>query len=250
MEASESDTPNPEALHWAQQADDHHPKQEGTWCGTLNDRVKLEWCQQNFKQIVLLDPATNVAPFHTTPSYLKFEAYCSIIETHHNAVAPPLITFELYPIFDNEASENAGSDGIDEPHENDEASLTAHYGRYLPVVRQLPVVTDFDLQGYHDGATAPATVDDKEDHAPDLQSKLLCWHHKFRHIYFSKLRRIAAHGDIPKRLADCKIPMCTACLFGKATKRRWRTRAAPKRIKMVQITKLGDVGIYIHSIHD
>jgi hypothetical protein len=31
--------------HWSQQANDHKPKREGTWCGTLSDRVELEWKQ-------------------------------------------------------------------------------------------------------------------------------------------------------------------------------------------------------------
>ena len=55
--------------HWAQQADDHHPKREGTWCGTLSDRVELERCQRKFKRTVHLDPATKMALFHTAPSY-------------------------------------------------------------------------------------------------------------------------------------------------------------------------------------
>jgi hypothetical protein len=60
--------------HWVQQAKDHHPKREGTWCGSLSDRVKLEWGQPKFKRTVLLDPATNVALFHRAPSYEKYEA--------------------------------------------------------------------------------------------------------------------------------------------------------------------------------
>jgi hypothetical protein len=104
-------------------------------------------------------------------------------------------------------------------------------------MRQLPVVTDFNLHGHEDGATAPAIVDNEEDRVPDPQSELLHWHHKLGHISFHKLRRMAAHEDIPKRLATCKIPMCTACLFGKATKRPWRTKAAPNKIKMVRIDK-------------
>jgi hypothetical protein len=83
-------------------------------------------------------------------------------------------------------------------------------------------------------------IDDEEDHVPDPQSEVLHWHHKLGHVSFSKLRRMAAHGDTPKRLATCKIPMCTACLFGKATKRPWRTKAAPNQIKIGQVTKPGD----------
>ena len=88
--------------HWAQQANDHQPKREGTWRGTLSNRVELEqWSQQNFKRTVLLDPTSNMALFHTAPSYDEFEASCTIIVNHHDVVAPPLIAFELHPISDN-----------------------------------------------------------------------------------------------------------------------------------------------------
>ena len=29
-------------------------------------------------------------------------------------------------------------------------------------------------------------------------------------------------GVIPKRLKDCRVPMCSACLYAKATKKPWR----------------------------
>jgi hypothetical protein len=85
--------------HWAQQAKDHHPKREGTWCGTLSDRVELEWGQRKFKRTVLLDPATNVALFHTAPSYEKYEAYCTVIDNPNDEVAPPPVAFEVAPSY-------------------------------------------------------------------------------------------------------------------------------------------------------
>jgi hypothetical protein len=33
-------------------------------------------------------------------------------------------------------------------------------------------------------------------------------------------------GIIPKRLASCPVPVCTACLYGKATKTKWRHKTA------------------------
>jgi hypothetical protein len=225
--------------HWSQQANGYKPKREGIWCGTLSDRVELEWKQRKFKRTILLDPATNVALFHTAPDFKKFEAYCTIIDSQSDAIKPPPIAFQLHPVTDDEASEG-GDEEDDKPPEDDEASLTEHPGQQQPpTIRQLPVVTDFNLQGYEDGATAPAIVDDEEDRVPDPQSELLHWHHKLGHISFNKLRRMGAHGDIPQRLATCKIPMCTACLFGKATKRPWRTESAPNKIKMVRIDRPG-----------
>jgi hypothetical protein len=35
---------------------------------------------------------------------------------------------------------------------------------------------------------------------------------------------MAARKEIPSRLANCRIPKCQSCLYGKATKRPWRTK--------------------------
>ena len=40
---------------------------------------------------------------------------------------------------------------------------------------------------------------------------------------------------------SCKIPLCTSCLFGKATRRPWRTKTPANAISSVrQVTKPGD----------
>jgi hypothetical protein len=213
--------------HWAQQANDHQPKREGTWCGTLSDRVELEWQQRKYKRTILLDPATNVALFHTAPNYDKFETFCSVLQNPNDDP----VAYAIHPVSDDEASDDEDPEGDD----TDDASSTEG-----ALDRQHPVVTDFNLQGLQDGATSPAIVEDEEDRLEDSQSELLHWHHKLGHSSFHKLRLMAAKGDISKRLTTCKVPMCTACLFGKATKRPWRTKAAPNKIKIRTITKPGD----------
>lgn len=35
---------------------------------------------------------------------------------------------------------------------------------------------------------------------------------------------MARQGVIPKRLASCPIPACVSCLYGRATKKKWRSR--------------------------
>jgi hypothetical protein len=44
---------------------------------------------------------------------------------------------------------------------------------------------------------------------------------------------MAAKGEIPKRLASCKIPNCQSCLYGKATKRPWRSKGQTKKVRTV-----------------
>ena len=54
-------------------------------------------------------------------------------------------------------------------------------------------------------------------------------HHHFQHISFSKLQEMARQGILPWRLAHCKIPSCSAFLYGKATKRAWRSKQGKQR---------------------
>ncbi len=43
----------------------------------------------------------------------------------------------------------------------------------------------------------------------------------------AKMQDMAKQGILPKRWAKCDIPICTSCLYGKATRRPWRTK--PKK---------------------
>ena len=37
-------------------------------------------------------------------------------------------------------------------------------------------------------------------------------------------QEMAHQGILSRRLAQCKIPSCSTCLYGKATKRAWRSK--------------------------
>ena len=71
---------------------------------------------------------------------------------------------------------------------------------------------------------------DKEDRQESTpEAELLMAHHRFQHISFSKLLEMACQGILPRRLAQCKIPSCSICLYGKATKRAWRSKQGKQR---------------------
>ena len=52
---------------------------------------------------------------------------------------------------------------------------------------------------------------------------------------------MAKNGLLPKRLAKCPIPVCTACLYGKATKQPWRTKPQTQQGETSQPTEPGQV---------
>ena len=44
---------------------------------------------------------------------------------------------------------------------------------------------------------------------------------------------MAARKEIPARLANCRIPKCQSCLYGRATKEPWRTKGQAGTLKDV-----------------
>ena len=80
------------------------------------------------------------------------------------------------------------------------------------------------------GEDDTSIIIDKEDRQKStLEAELLMAHHRFQHISFSKLQQMAHQGILPRRLACCKIPSCSACLYGKATKRAWHSKLGKQR---------------------
>ncbi|KAI2507907.1 hypothetical protein MHU86_6565 [Fragilaria crotonensis] len=58
--------------------------------------------------------------------------------------------------------------------------------------------------------------------AKEEMAELLMLHHQYGHVPMKKLQTMAEQGILPRRLAKCRTPICTACLYAKATRRPWR----------------------------
>jgi hypothetical protein len=88
---------------------------------------------------------------------------------------------------------------------------------------------EFDLDGPTPQAilTHSNKILDKEDRiGMSAPAELLRAHYQCGHISFPKLQEMAKCGILPSRLAKCKIPVCSACQYCKATRRPWRPRTA------------------------
>ena len=102
-----------------------------------------------------------------------------------------------------------------------------------------PNVTDMGLPK----TTNTNVILDEEDRQPtnDL-AQLLAIHHQFGHISMRKLQEMAKKGIIPRRLAKCRVPTCSACLYSKATKRPWRGKPRTRgNDDETQPTKPGEI---------
>ena len=73
-------------------------------------------------------------------------------------------------------------------------------------------------------------------------AELLRTHYRLSHLSFATIQAMARRGDLPSRLAECRIPKCTSCLYGKATKRPWRNKPSGKFEAKIRVaTKPGEV---------
>jgi hypothetical protein len=55
-------------------------------------------------------------------------------------------------------------------------------------------------------------------------NELLKYHQRMAHIPFQYIRSAAKQGRLPSRLANCEIPICPSCLYGKISRRTWRNK--------------------------
>jgi len=67
----------------------------------------------------------------------------------------------------------------------------------------------------------------------DLQDEFLTWHERLNHLPFARMMNLVSHGYLPHKFLKLRshLPPCGTCLFGKARKRAWRTKARPHNIR-------------------
>ena len=154
----------------------------------------------------------NVATFPLAAGFNRFSLYCqeAKINTDQEDLHPAVIAQSATLIEDEPEDEEA------EPN--------------FQVTK--PKQTSFDLDGPTADQTTkshniepPHIIEDEEDRQVDnVSAEFLKYHHKFNHCSPKHMQLLARSGVIPRRLAKCPVPVCSACLYGKATRRPWRTK--------------------------
>jgi hypothetical protein len=205
--------------HVAQVANDNFPERHGTYCATFDDSVELYWDQRTEKRTVKLDRATNIAIMRSAPSFTRFHAFCAAIDGDDITGTVPTDSGAM--VTDDEGDENSKMSA------DDEDSVMG-----TPEVRRHPDLPDsVFLPRERTGNMEVLPTEDIEVQATTPQGEMLAWHYRLGHIPFSKIKQMATRGDLPARLANCTVPRCQACLFGKATRRAWRSKA-PRNLKL------------------
>ena len=229
--------------HWAQTRE-KNDRNGGAGETTTGTHSKLFWGNQEFTRTVpILRNDNNVATFHLASGYSEFHAYCSEagFEDARQHDENPLTTNDLdlhaedsLVVSDTEGTE--GTELQDDTFDGDD-----YYDATEDVVDEPRL---FSLDGPPQSATPnlPNIVRDEEDAIPDNPTaELLRCHYDFGHASFKKLQEMAKIGTLPKRLAKCNVPICSACQYAKATRRPWRAKTARNWSNESKPTKPGQV---------
>jgi hypothetical protein len=166
-----------------------------------------------------------VASIYTAP---RFHAYHTFIEEAGIKESEDLVV-----VSQNVISDNEGSDGDEETRQSSrEESMKLELVELASKQDgQTGQQCKFELDGPKgtDTVQTPMIIEDEED-SPKLENvaaEFLKKHHCLNHLSMAKMQVMAKQGILPKRWAKCDIPICTICLYGKATRRPWRTK--PKK---------------------
>ena len=172
---------------------------------TFHDRVVLTWNKGQSIKTIPLDHA-NVATFNTASGFNRFSLYCqeAKVDIEQEDLHPTIIAESAALIEDDDEDEE-----VDPKFKVD-----------------TPKAVSFDLDGPNTPASnAPHVIEDEEDRQVDnISAEFLKYHQKFNHCSPRRMQLLARSGVIPRRLAKCPVPVCSACLYGKATRHPWRTK--------------------------
>ena len=220
--------------HWAQTRPTRTQRESaGEWTG--KDTCTLKWNdgKRMRETTVPIDVrGNNLATFELAPGYEGFNSFC--VDLGVNEGAGNDILYEANPIEVNET--HLIPDDEEEPEvRQDPESIPEDDGEAIKFrTEKADTQREFQLGGPRSSdpqTKAPVVVTDEEDRPGEITptSELLQYHYKFQHISFQKLQIMAREGVIPKRLAKCNVPLCTACSYAKATKRPWRSKTTNKQ---------------------
>jgi hypothetical protein len=233
--------------HWAQTRPTRAKRiNAGEFTGA--DSCTLRWGskRQHTKVVPLDKKGANLATMWLAPGYSDFTAFCTEIgiqEGVSNDILydmSPLTVKEAVQVSDDEESDNEGDD-FDEL--DDVGAEGSDENGELPTKQR-----EFSLGGpstEEQKGRAPVVIVDEEDRESQGEltptTELLLWHYKYSHIGFAKLQEMAKQGILPRRLAKCNVPVCSACMYAKATKRPWRSKTRKNEHDPDKPPKPGDV---------
>ena len=229
--------------HWGQST----PSTDSFVCITTARDIKLQWGDSHggYQKTIPLDLASNTATLFTAPGLRRARAFCAtFFPDDTEADAFPTV------ISDDERSvQSHDTNKSDESQDSIIIPLVAPLrddGQDTNVPSDAPTATppppvEFVSIDFGVHPEMPLTAD-QEEVEPDQKNPTqlwVFWHHKLGHLPDKRLRQLARNGDLPSTLLSVQPPPCASCLYGKATRKAWRTKA--KIVNAKTVTAPGQV---------
>ena len=223
---------------------------DGTISYTTADSVVLLWHNKCHKRTVRLN-ASNVAVFRSAPDYAALMAFTQSYD--HTMHEPSGLAAHLIP--DDDSAETTHLDtNVDSNHSSHPTEpFQASTAPPSTTAARVPGEEDNgnttttsanssnsnNNDGNHgtqrasfqisDPISIPIDDDEQQHNLPSATNDLLLWHYRLGHKPFAQIQAMAKAGNLPRRLATCRIPQCAACRLGKATKVPWRHKGAENK---------------------
>ncbi|KAI2494580.1 hypothetical protein MHU86_19950 [Fragilaria crotonensis] len=206
--------------HLAAEKQDDSPNPRGTWLATFADAMVLQWGQRKYQRTIKLSSSNAfVGIMRSAPGYKKSTKFLNLCAL---ALPPTPMCFPapLNHVDVPAAAARAPSNSHDENVDTDDI-----YNWVFPAE---PV--------RHDPLRLISTQREPDNLRPSYQ----CWTQRTTtrpHLQRPKTGiMIKESGTYRNRahLLTCPIPVCSACLFGKATKRAWRNKGHAPTLEPAQ----------------
>ena len=227
--------------HWSQTRPEYD-QVRNKWAkhSVSRDQAVLKWNQRQDALDLTYDKRSNVFNFYLAPGYKQFEAF--VTEADLQDDNDPVV-FDTYVTDDEDNGQDDASTASDESlpqapsaHAEGVSNVESTPFEDDP---NAPVLIDILPE---DGQTSERVIDQDEEDKPveNKTAELLRTHHRLNHLPFSKIKLMAENGFLPSRLANVTPPVCSACLYGKATRRPWRSKPR-KDAKVRKATQVGQI---------
>jgi hypothetical protein len=204
------------------------------------NQAVLKWNQCQDALYLTYDKRSNIFNFYLAPGYKQFETF--VAEANLQDDNDPLV-FKTYVKVEEDNDQDDASTASDAslPQAPSAHAEGVSHEESTPFEDDpnAPVLIDILPE---DGQTLERVVDQDEEDKPveNKAAELLQTHHRLNHLPFSKIKMMAEKGFLPRRLANVTPPVCSACLFGKATQRPWRSKPR-KDAKVRTATRVGQI---------
>jgi hypothetical protein len=216
--------------HWEKEAGDNYPLPNDTRMENNAHSCKLFWGQGLFSKTIPFDNANNTPIFYTSPLTSLYRAF---VHTFQALEAPFFSREHVLQLpgrcwLDHNPPPDP-AEFVAEENVNFRLAMTVSEGGNkhqdspppLRLDSSHPLATQRDSLSFD--SSPPLTKEDKYCvSASNEQAELMRWHYRLGHEPFTRLKSLAANGEIPLRLA--RVCPLRHCLYGAMTKDPWRSK--------------------------